>query len=222
MKKIAIGCAIVMLIGLIAFGAAGFWAYRAAKPMIQSASEYLARAKELAAISDKLNNKGPYTPPQTGELTQSQLDRFLAVQVRVRGQLGNRWSELQTHAEAVRKRMDAHSGDLSFSEFTQIFSEFASIYTDARRAQVDALNIQKFSEAEYSWVRRSVYEAAGVNLASGIDMKQIEQMAKQGTGSNSVEIPDIKMPDVPATNLALVKPHMGQIKETMALAFLGL
>jgi len=221
-KKIAIGCGIVFLIGLVAFGVAGFWAYRAAKPMIQGASDYFNRARELASISDRLNNKGPYTPPATGELTQSQVDRFLAVQVRVRGQLGDRWSELQTHAEAVKKRVDNKSGDLTFDEFTKIFSEFANIYTDARRAQVDALNIQKFSEAEYSWVRQRIYEAAGVNLTSGIDMKEVEKMARQGSGSDSVEIPRIPMPDVPATNLALVKPHMGQIKETMALAFLGL
>jgi hypothetical protein len=222
MKKIAIGCAIVLLIGFVAFVAAGFWAYRAAKPMIESASAYINQARELASISDRITNKSAYTAPTTGELTQSQVDRFLAVQTRVRGQLGDRWSQLQTHAEAVQKRMDNHSGDLSFTEFTSIFSEFANIYTDARRAQVDALNTQKFSEDEYSWVRRRVYEAAGVSLAGGIDMKQVEKMARQGSGSNSVEIPDIPMPEVPATNLALIKPHMGQIKETMALAFLGL
>jgi hypothetical protein len=222
MKKIAVGCLIVFLIGIVAFGVAGFWAYRAARPMIESAGGYITRARELASISDRINNKSAYVPPTTGELTQSQVDRFLAVQNRVRGQLGSRWSELQTHAQEVQKRLDNHSGDLSFTEFTSIFSEFANIYTDARRAQVEALNIQKFSESEYSWVRQRVYEAAGVSLTGGIDMKEIEKMARQGTGSNSVRVPDIPMPKVPATNLALIKPHMGQIKETMALAFLGL
>src|SRR5258705_374150 len=157
MKKIAIGCAIVFAIGLVAFGAAAFWAYRAAQPMIQSASEYVARARELASISDRINNKSAYVPPEAGELTQSQVDRFLAVQVRVRGQLGDRWTELQKRAEELSTRAKTRSGgEMTFTEFTSLFSEFANIYMDARRAQVDALNIQRFSDAEYTWVRRRI------------------------------------------------------------------
>ena len=144
------------------------------------------------------------------------------MQARVRGQLGDRWSELQARATALKKKADANKGDLSLSEVTSVFSGLTGIYMEARRVQVDALNIQKFSESEYSWVRLRVYEAAGIQLAGGLDMSQIEKMARTGTGDNSIQMPNIQMPEVPKANLDLVKPHITQLQESLALAFLGL
>ena len=82
MKKILTGCLIVAVIAMIGFGVAGYYAYRIARPMIENAGDYLARAREISRLGDRVTNKAPYVPPKDGELTQAQVDRFIAVQTR--------------------------------------------------------------------------------------------------------------------------------------------
>src|SRR5687768_11846132 len=62
-KKVLVGCLIVLVIAMIGFGVAGYYAYRWAQPMIQSTSDYLERAREMSRLGDRIANKSPYVPP---------------------------------------------------------------------------------------------------------------------------------------------------------------
>jgi len=222
MKKILGGCLIVLVIALIGFGVAGFYAYRAMKPVIDNAGEYIARAKEMSQLGDRVANKAPYVPPKNGELTLVQVERFLAVQTRVRSELGARWDQIETKSAEIRRKTEENQRDLSLSEVTSVFSDLATIYVDARRAQVVALNTQRFSDAEYAWVRRRVWEAAGMHIGGGLDMSAIEDLARQGAQRANTKLPDMPMPEVPANNIKLVKPHEAKLKEWIPMAVLGL
>lgn len=222
MKKIAIGCLIVLAVAGVGFAVAAYYAYRWAQPMIQSTADYLDRARELSRLGDRIANKSPYVPPASGELTEAQVDRFLAVQTRVRDEMGARWDEIETKAAQLREKTEDNKRELTFSEFTSVLSDLAGIYMEARRAQVNALNVQKFSDAEYTWVRRRVYEAAGVEVAGGIDMSKIEELAREGAMKSNAKLPDLPKSDIPAANLKLVKPRLAKIKESLPLAILGL
>jgi hypothetical protein len=220
-KKILTGCLIVFVIALACLGVAGFYAYRIARPMIDSAGGYVARARELSRLGERVNNKTTFVPPANGELSDAQIERFIAVQTKVRIQMGNRWNDIEKKAAEVRKKTEGEE-HLSLAEVTSIFSDLANLYIDARRAQVTALNTQKFSDAEYGWVRKRVWEAAGMHVASGLDLSQIEDLARQGAENSNVDIPDIPTPDVPEKNIQLIKPHATQLKEWIPLAVLGL
>lgn len=206
MKKILAGCLIVLLIAAIGLAAAGFYAYRAMKPVIDNAANYMEKAREVTRLGEEITNKTPFEPPQNDELTQAQVERFIAVQTRVRADMGDKWTQIEQKSKDLR------------GEFATVFSEIANIWVDARKSQVQALNVQKFSEDEYQWVRRRVYEAAGVELAGSIDLSKIESLA----GRNGVTIPSVDLPKVPEKNIALVKPHVAKIKEWMPMAALGL
>ena len=220
MKKLLAGCAVVVVIAALGVAVAAFFAYRAARPMFEGAGDYVARAKEMASLGDRITNKDSYTAPANGELTLDQVERFLAVQASTRAELGDRWGEVTAKSEALRKRT-ANGADLSLTDLGSVFSDFTGVYLDARRAQVAALNAQKFSPGEYGWVRRRVYEAAGVQLAGGVDLSAIEEVARQG-GRDDLKVPEIPLPEVPEANLRLVKPHTAEIQEWLPLAFLGL
>jgi len=222
MKKILVGCLVVLVIALIGFSVAGFYAFRWARPMIESTANYLERARELSRLSDRITNKSPYVPPENGQLTAAQVERFVAVQTRVRDELGDRWSDIETKSAEIREKTKGDQRDLTFAEFTSVFSDLAGIYTEARRAQVNALNVQRFSDGEYTWVRRRVYEAAGMEIAGGIDMSKIEDLAREGAMKSNVTLPDLPKPNVPEANITLVKPHLAKIKEWVPMAFLGL
>ena len=221
MKKILTGCLIVLVIAMIGFGVAGYYAYRIARPMIESAGDYMARAREIARLGDGVNNKTTFVPPKNGELTASQVERFVAVQGRVRNELGDRWGEIEKKSEEIRKKTEGNEM-LGFSEVRSIFADIASIYVEARKAQVKALNIHKFSDAEYTWVKRRVYEAAGMHIASGLDFSAIEDLARDGGQKSTTKPPDMPMPEVPPVNIKLVKPLAGQLKEWIPMAVLGL
>lgn len=222
MKKIAIGCVIVLAIAVVGLGVAGFYAYRWAQPMIQSTGDYLDRAREMARLGDRVQNKSDYAAPASGELSSTQVDRFLAVQTRVRDELGARWKEIETKAAEIQAKTKDGQRELTFSEFTSVLSDLAGIYTDARRVQVDALNVHKFSDDEYAWVRNRVYEAAGMEIASGIDLSRIQELARETAAQNNVTLPEVSKPDVPDANIKLVRPHLSKLKESFALALLGL
>lgn len=222
MKKILGGCLIVLVIAIVGFGVAGFYAYRAARPMLDNAADYVARARELATLSDQVKNKTPFTPPANGELTPAQLDRFLAVQARVRSELGDRWTELEKKSEALKQKADSKNSDWTFNDVSSIFSDFTGIYLQARKAHVNALNVHKFSDEEFSWVRLRVYEAAGMQLAGSIDTSAIQEMAKESAQKTGVSLPDVPIPEVPEANIKLVKPHASKLKEWLPMAMLGL
>jgi hypothetical protein len=231
MKKILAGCVIVLAIALVSFGVAGFYAFRWARPMIESTASYLDRAREMSRLADRITNKSPYVPPVNGQLIATQVERFVAVQTRVRDELGERWSAIETKSAEIRQKATEGADntdtrirgrDLTLAELTSVFSDLAGIYTEARRAQVNALNIHKFSDAEYTWVRRRVYEAAGVEIAGGIDLSKFEELAREGAMKSNVTLPDLPKPKVPEANLKLVKPHLAKIKEWVPMAFLGL
>lgn len=222
MKKVLAGCLVVLVIALFSFGVAGFYAFRWARPMIERTANYLDRAREMSRLADRITNKSPYVPPANGQLTATQVERFVAVQTRVRDELGERWSAIETKSAEIREKTRADQRDLTLAEFTSVFSDLAGIYTEARRAQVNALNVQRFSDAEYTWVRRRVYEAAGMEVAGGIDLSRIEELAREGAMKSSVMLPDLPKAKVPEANIKLVKPHLAKIKEWVAMAFLGL
>lgn len=222
MKKVLAGCLIVLVVALIGFGVAAYYAYRWAQPMIQSTGDYLDRAREMTRLGDRVQNRAPYVPPDTGELTAAQVERFIAVQGRVRDELGARWTDIETRSAEIREKTQNNQRELTFAEFTTVLSDVSSLYLEARRAQVEALNIHKFSDGEYTWVRNRVYEAAGMELAGGIDLSKIEAMARESAMKNNVKLPDMPKPNVPEANLKMVKPHLAKLKESFPLALLGL
>ena len=222
MKKVLGGCLALVLIGVVALGLALFYGYRAARPMIDNARGMLEQGREIASLSDRVTNKADYVPPATGELSESQVQRLLAVHAHVRQALGPRWSELQTRAAAVESKAREGGRDLSFTEIGAMLSEFGGLLREARRAHVDALNAEAFSSREYSWVKLRVFEAAGLEVARGIDWSSLEDMIKKGSAQSGVPVPPVRLPEVPENNRALVKAHIAELKEWMPLALLGL
>ena len=218
MKKLLVGCLIVIAIACVGFVAAGYYAYRAVKPVIDNASNYMDKAREVAKLGEDIKIKTPFEAPANGELTQQQVERFIAVQTRVRSELSDKWDQIEQKSKQIRQRTDRNHNDWTLAEFTSVFSDIANIWLDARKSQVNALNIQRFSESEYEWVRRRVYEAAGVHLAGTIDLSKIESLA----GQQGVTVPEMELPKVPEKNIELVKPHLANIKEWMPMAALGL
>lgn len=221
MKKLLAGCLVVAVIAVVSLGVAGYFGYRAFRPMIDNASTMLQQAKDAAAESDRLENKTRYTPPENGELSEVQVTRLLAVHDRTRKALGPKWEDLQAQATRLERQARDDARELSFTDIMTMLRALGSVIVDARRAHVDALNAEQFSASEYNWVRLRAYEAAGLEVAEGIDWSAVQEAVKEGARTVGVPEPTVPAPNVPARNRELVKPHIEALKTWLPLTVLG-
>jgi hypothetical protein len=101
-------------------------------------------------------------------------------------------------------------------------SDLGNVFVQAKRYQVDALNREGFSQAEYSWVRDRVFQAAGIEVTSKIDFRKLEDVVREGTGLDDFKTPRVPTLQVPERNRALVKPHLDKADQWLPLMFFGL
>jgi hypothetical protein len=221
MKKFAIGCLIVLAVGFVAGSIGLYFAYNR---FIRPGMEVAGSVKELAALADiekQVQNTSPFTAPESGELTEATVARFVKVQRLVQAKLGPRMSDLHTKYEQLDRSLSGEKRTASFREVATGLKDLASILIDGKTAQVDALNQAAFSVMEYEWVREQVYAAVGV-VAVGLDVKKMAAEAQAGNVKGFSRPERGSVGDVPERNKTLVAPYEKQLKEWAALAFFGL
>src|SRR4029078_7501884 len=102
MKKIAIGCGIVLVVVAIAVGVGSWYAIHKVKETFAGFAA-LAQGPDIAK---GVTNSTPPSPPDSCEMTQAQVTRFLAVQDHVKQTLGTRYKELDAKYKALSERID--------------------------------------------------------------------------------------------------------------------
>jgi hypothetical protein len=148
MKKVLIGCGIVVLLVIVAVGAVGFIMVRAGKKMVESGQKMAQAYKE----TDRLF---AFTPPAGEIVTGEQLDRWLAVRQKVLPSVA-----------AFKKRFESQPGKNPFVVIGAVMEQSGQ-FVDAH---VAALKDRKMSALEYFWIARRVFTA----LQSGDALKDAE------------------------------------------------
>ncbi len=213
MKKLAIGCAVVIVLCMIGFGAVAYYVY-------YKAHQYMASMQEFAQLDTKITNTASFPPPVNGELTEDQVRRFVSVQESIRTKLGPRLEELSARQKQFEQLQKSEHRDASVSEVMTAVASLMGLMKDAKTAQVDALNASHFSLKEYSWVRGQVYAAAGMAFAQ-VNFKQLQDLAKQQGGTSSADLEELQR-SVPEKNRQLVQPYQDKMKDWIPFAFFGL
>jgi hypothetical protein len=222
MPRFLVGCLVILIVGGIFLGVGAFFLYRAASPVLQNARSYLESMAEFGEIEKTVSNKSGYTPPASGALTDAQMQRFARVQDSVRIELGQRMAAIEEKYQHLKGSFDQSGEPPSVGDALSALGEMSRVLVDARRFQVTALNREGFSLAEYEWVRDRVFEAAGMELTSRLDLHKLEEAVRKGTGADGFGAPRLPSPDVPETNRALIKPYLEQMDRWIPLAFFGL
>jgi hypothetical protein len=212
MKKLAIGCAVVIVLCMIGFGGVAYYVY-------YKAHQYMASMQEFAQLDTKVTNTAAYPPPVNGELTEDQVRRFVSVQETMKMRMGPRLDELSAKQKQFEQMQKSEHRDASFSEVMSAVSSLIGLVKDAKTAQVDALNASHFSLKEYNWVRGQVYAAGGM-VFSQVNFKDLQDSIKQSGGSTT-DLEELSR-SVPEKNKELVKPYVEKMKDWMPFAFFGL
>lgn len=213
LRNVLLGCGCVVLLAVVGGGAAFYFF------VVRPGQEAFAKLEELSRIEEGVEDRSPHDPPADRRLTAGQVERFIAVHQAVREDLGPRWSEL----EQLHESADGESGQQpSFREIVGFWSDLGGLAVDAKRRQVQALNEQGFSLAEYEWVREQVYLALGMDALALEDVvAAAREGGFQGAGEIAREQERIEAA-VPPENRELVEPYREQLQEWAPLAILGL
>lgn len=213
MKKLAIGCVVLLVLGIAGIAAIPYVLSRISSTVTSAAEGFVAELSALPELERAVRKQGPYTPPPSGEPSREQVERLVEVQQAVRTRLGPRAADLERRYHRLVAR---NNHDLSD------YREYAATYLDAKRAQVDALNRVGVSLDEYRWTRAQVYAALGVPLVD-LDLSRIVANAKGGGGGQSAApaYPTSGSTASPAVK-EFVEPHRGVLESNAALAAYGL
>lgn len=227
MKKLAIGCGVLLLLAAIAGGFAAYWVYDKGRQLYSQAEQYVSSFAELGKAADldrQVTNQAAFTPPADGALTKAQVDRFIALQQQMRTSLGTRFDQIKARYEHLQKQ-GTQDGAQSVTEGLAALKDLAGLVLDVKKIHVEALNQQSMSVEEYRWLRDQVYAAAGVPFSS-FHLAAIVEAAKSGDTAKINDAlsgkADTIAADVPPASRALVEPYRAQLQEWVALAWLGL
>jgi len=215
MKKLAIGCAVLLALGAVGVGSASYVAYR----KVSSAVAGFAELGSLPELERSIRNQRPFAPPADGEPSRAQIERLLDVQGAVRARLGARADEIERRYERLLAKDSATVVDAP--EIIGAYRDLAAAYIDAKRAQVEALNRAGLSMEEYRWTRSQAYAALGMPLMD-LDVAGLIEDVKAG---RQVATPTFRMTvpteGSPATR-PQVEPHRKALEANVGLAFFGL
>ncbi|HEX5475171.1 MAG TPA: hypothetical protein VFX12_10955 [Vicinamibacterales bacterium] len=208
MKKIALGCGIVVLIAGIGVVAGGYYLYSRART-------YVGQFTKVAELDKNIANTVPFTPPASGELTESMVQRFASVQEQMQTRLGPEVQKMKATQDEFERRQHEEHRDVSASEAFKAVSDLIKLVVDAKTAQVDALNAAKFSRDEYYWVRTQFYSAAGLRFTE----LNLHDMTNGGQLTKTFQAAEDA---VPARNKKLVAPYQDKVKDWLVLGFFGM
>jgi hypothetical protein len=218
MKKFAIGCGIVLVLGAIAAGVFAYWAFNKARDFVGTLSQF----EIVTTLDAQLTNQTPFETPASNELTAAQVERFMAVSEHMRTGLGTRFEELRRRYDQIEAMQRTEGRSASATEVLGALKDLAGVVGDLKRAQVAALNASNMSIGEYRWLRDQVYAAAEVPFAS-FSVSAFVEAAKSGNPDRITEAlsgRQASAADVPAVNKELVKPHAQKLRDWAVLAWI--
>ena len=216
MKKLAVGCLVVLVLAGVAVAGVSYYAYRQARAMFVQFAEL----GQVPEIEQSIRNKSAFVPPASDELTPGQVERLMKVQARVRQRLGERFGEFERKYKALADKEKATIADAP--ALLAAYRDVAAGWLDAKRSQVEALNEAGLSLQEYRWIRDRAYRALGVPFMDFDVSKIVEEIRSGGNRVEPGRISGAIGPSGPDGNRQLVESYRKQLEENLALAAFGL
>jgi len=217
MKKLAIGCGIVVLLIGAAIVGVGYYGYMKVKSTVTQ----LAELGQVRDIERGVQVQTAFVVPASGELTAAQVDKLLKVTTHVRDRLNADLTTFQRTYKSLADKKEATAADLP--ALLSAYRDLAKDWLNAKRAQVEALNEVGLSLDEYRWIRSSAYAALDIPFMD-VDFGRIAEQVKNAGGqvNATVLVGGAFSGKGPASNLKLVEKYRKQLEDYIPLASFGL
>jgi hypothetical protein len=215
MKKLAIGCLVVVVVVGAALVGIGYYGYLKLKSTVSQ----LAELGQVVDIERGVRIKTAFVIPGSHELTAVQVDRLLQVQARVRERLGTNVTAIERNYKLL---LDKKQNDITdLPALLSAYRDMARALIDAKRAQIEALNEVGLGLEEYRWIRSEAYRALGIPFVD-MDFAQIVERTRNGQQPGTVTLGGAFTGTGPASNLKLVEKFRKPLEDYMPFATFGL
>ncbi len=216
MKKIAIGCGIVLLLVGISAAGVAYYVYN----RVSSTLTQFAELSEVPELERSVRNRDTFVPPASEELTDSQIEKLLKIQSDVRKRIGERMVTFETKYKALAEKNKATLADAP--ALLAAYRDLAATWMEAKRVQIESLNATGLSLEEYRWVREQAYRAAGMAYVD-LDVGRIVDEARRGvTSPEPGRLRGAIEPAGPESNRTRIEKVRKQLEQNVALASFGL
>jgi hypothetical protein len=217
MKKLAIGCGVALLVIGVAAAGVAYYVYRQVSSTITQFAEFA----QVPDLELSVQNRAPFTPPSSEELTDGQIEKLVQVQSEVRRRLGERIAEFEAKYKTLAAKDHADLSDAP--AVLRAYGDLAKTWLDAKRGQVEALNTAGLSLEEYRWIRHQAYRALGLAYMD-LDISKLVDEARRGVQSSETpgQLLGSVGPAGPEANRTRIEKFKKQLEENLALASFGL
>lgn len=168
MKRTGVALLVTGGVLLLVVAAAGAVFYLKVYRPIGSPLMAMAGGKSLE--ERRLQNRAEFVPPPSEELTAEQAARFASVEEEVQRRLGTGIAVLERNQADLERARETHA--LSVQTALRAFGDIKAVYLNAKVTQIDKINRANFSKKEFEWVRRQLYQSAGLRL-SQVDVSEV-------------------------------------------------
>jgi hypothetical protein len=159
MKKGLLGCLLVGVVLILAGTGAAYWFVL--RPMLGEGTQLAEAPRDWAGVIESeqaIRNQSPFAAPSEPRLTQEQVNRFVAVNSNLLLRLGVEFETLQRAYETAAAAQGAGKAP-DVTALVAADPKLGELLARLRQAQVEGLNRQNLSLAEYRWIRDQVYTA---------------------------------------------------------------
>jgi len=216
MKKLAIGCGLVLLLTGITAAVVAYYLYR----QVSSAVTQFAELAQVPDLERGVRNQTPFVPPPSEELTDRQIETLVQVQSEVRRRLGDRMKAFEAKYKVLAEKDNASLADAP--AVLRAYGDLATTWLEAKRTQVEALNSAGLSVDEYRWIRDQAYRALGQPFVD-LDISKLVDEARRGVKSGALgQVRGSVGPAGPESNRTRVEAVKKQLQDNLALASFGL
>jgi hypothetical protein len=217
MKKLALGCGLVLVLTGMAAAGAAYFIYRQVSPLVSQFAEF----GQVAEIERGVRRRGPFNPPPTAELTERQVQQLVQVQEQLRRRLGAHMKTFEAKYRELANRQDATLADAP--AVLQAYGDLARTWLDAKKTQIEALNAADLSLEEYRWIRHEAYRALGQPFVD-LDVGKLVEHARRGVHDSEAvgELRGAIQSFGPESNRKLIERVKKLLEENLALAAFGL
>lgn len=215
MKKVLIGCGVILAVLTVLAAVGGFFAFRMAKGYFDGYAELA----EIPTLNQQIQNQRTYRAPADGKLTSQQVDAYMGVLQQMRTVLGQRFTELEKTYEQLAEQLKEEQRDLRIREALSAWSDIIGLLMEGKRAQVDALNAAGMSLEEYYWIRTQTLFALG-HGAFGWNLEALATDPGQAWPTNTRSVTPSR--ETLQHNRELLAPHEDTLDDWLAFSFFGL
>ena len=220
-RKLWLGCGIAALVACVALGLLlYFGVYRPASTVMGD----LDQAAQLQSMNQGVMNRESFVLPVDGTVTPDQLARFSRVQTGIRAGLGTDYPLLEERAQKLKGLTATKDGELEarrlgVRDAITAFGGLGPVLRRAKEIQVNALNVERFSVAEYRWVREHFYRSLGFTRTN----VYFEDFAAELKAQKPLEVPsEDGLPEEPDRNKDLAAAYSDSVRSWFPLLVFGL